>query len=64
MDKATSEVEVVQVRVVAHTNWEGCDLAEYPGYEIGTVHTVTQEDIDTVELDGDIFVLKSEVEVI
>lgn len=56
--------EVVRVRIIAHLEYEGHCLSVYPGYEIGTEHTVTAEGVDDVELNGDIFVLKSEIEVV
>lgn len=56
--------EVVRVRIIKHLEYEGHCLSAYPGYEIGTEHTVTAESVNYVMLNDDICVLKEEIEVV
>lgn len=53
-----------RVRIVFHGDYEGEPLAGRPGYEIDTEHEVTAVGPDDVLINGDIFVLYEEIEVI
>lgn len=69
MAEATGKDKVVpkvgqEVQIVFHGYYEGEPLAGRCGYEIGTVHTVTEAVDGSYELDYDTLVLPEEIEVI
>ena len=50
------------VVIVQHLEIDGCHLSEYPGYELGTCHEITDIVQDHIQLDGDVAVLADEIE--
>ena len=69
MAEAAGKTKVVpkvgdRVKIVFHGYYEGYSLKDYPGFEIGTEHEVTEAHGTDFCLNDAIFVLPEEIEVV